>query len=71
MRWVERVASMGESRGVYKVLVEKTEGKRALERPRCWWEDNIKMEGMDWIDLTQGRDRRQTVVNAVMNRRVP
>ena len=29
------------------------------------------MEGMDWIDLAQDRDRRRTLVNAVMNRRVP
>jgi hypothetical protein len=24
------------------------------------------MEGMDWIDLAQGRDRWRTLVNAVM-----
>jgi hypothetical protein len=24
------------------------------------------MDGMDWIDLVQGRDRRQAVVNAAM-----
>jgi hypothetical protein len=46
---------MGERRGVYRVLVGKPEGKRALRRR---WEDNIKMDlqevgcgGMDWIDL--------------------
>jgi hypothetical protein len=26
--------------------------------------------GMDWIDVAQERDRRQAVVNAVMNLRV-
>jgi hypothetical protein len=34
---------MGDSRGIYRVLVEKTEGMRPLGRPRRRWEDNIKM----------------------------
>jgi hypothetical protein len=29
---------MGEERKVYKVLVEKPEGKRPLGRPRCRWD---------------------------------
>ena len=33
-RRAEHVASMGERRGVYKVLVGKPEGKRQLGRPR-------------------------------------
>jgi hypothetical protein len=35
---------MGESGGVYMVLVGKPEGKRQLGRPRRRWEDNIKMD---------------------------
>ena len=31
MRWVGHVARMGERRGVYRVLVGKSEGKRQLE----------------------------------------
>jgi hypothetical protein len=29
------------------------------------------MEGMDWIDLAQDRDRWQAIMYAVMNLRVP
>jgi len=69
---------MGERRGVYRVLVGKTEGKRSLGRPRRRWEDNIKMDLqevgcgiMGWIHLAQDRDRWQALVNEVMNLRVP
>jgi hypothetical protein len=37
MRWVEDVACMGYRRGVYSVLVGKTEGKRPLGRTRRRW----------------------------------
>jgi hypothetical protein len=37
MRWAGHVASMGEGRGVYRVLVRKPEGKRPLGRPRLRW----------------------------------
>jgi hypothetical protein len=41
MRLAGNVARMGERRGVYKVLVGKSEGKRQRCRPRRRWEDNI------------------------------
>jgi hypothetical protein len=44
MRWAGHVARMGEGRNVYRVLVGKPEGKRPLERPRCRWEDGVKMD---------------------------
>jgi hypothetical protein len=46
-----------------RVLVGNHERKRPLRRPRCRWEDNIKMDlqevgwGMDWIDLALYRNR--------------
>jgi hypothetical protein len=64
-------------KGVYRVLVEKSEGKRQFGRPRRKWEDNIKMDlqegrwGTDWIDLAQDRDRCWALVIAVMNIRYP
>jgi len=71
-------SAYGEGRGVYRVLVGKPEGKTPLERPRCRWEDNIKMGlqemgygGMDWIELAEDRDSWRAFVNAVMNLRVP
>jgi hypothetical protein len=70
--------SDGEVRGVYRVLVGKTQGKSPLGRPRCRWDDNIKMDlqevgsgGMNWTELVQDRDRWRALVNAVMNIRVP
>jgi hypothetical protein len=35
---------MVERRGVYRMLVGKSERKRPLGRPRNRWEDNIKID---------------------------
>jgi hypothetical protein len=58
MTWAGYVALVGWRRGVYRVLVGKSEGNRPLGRTRRGWEDNIKMNlqevgcgGMDWIEL--------------------
>jgi hypothetical protein len=70
---------MGEERKLYKVLVEKPEGKRPLGRPKRRWEDGVRMDlivreiglwGVDWIRLAQDRDLWRAVVSAVMNLRV-
>jgi hypothetical protein len=58
--------------------VGRLEGKKPFGRHRHRWEDNIKMDlqevgwgGMDWLELAQGRDRCWTLVNVVLNHRVP
>jgi hypothetical protein len=78
MKWTGHVAGMGEKRDAYWILVGKPEGKRPQERPRRRWVDNIKIQlteigwgGVDWIYLVQDRDHWRTLVNTIMNFRVP
>jgi len=78
MRWVKHVAHMGDMKGTYRALMERSMARRPLGRPRHRWEYNIKMDlqgvrcrGMDMIPLVQDRDRLQVLVNAVMNLHVP
>ena len=78
MRWTGHVACTGDRRGLYRVLVGKSEGNRPLGRTRSRWEDNIKMDlqsvgcgGVDWIELAQDRDRWWALVTATINLRVP
>ena len=64
MRWAGHVARMGKDRGVHRVLVGKTEGKRPLGDQRRRWEDNIKMDlqevggavetGWSWLGIGTG-----------------
>jgi hypothetical protein len=44
MNWVGHVAHMGEKRNAHRILVGKPERKRPPGRPRCRWEDNVKMD---------------------------
>jgi hypothetical protein len=50
MRWAGHVARMGEKRNVYRSVAGKPQGKRQLERQRCKWIDNIKMDLRDKIE---------------------
>jgi hypothetical protein len=56
MRWVGHVAHMEEMRNDYKILVEKVEGdlvdcRRILKMDL----KEIRFEGVNWIQLAQGR----------------
>jgi hypothetical protein len=53
---------MGEMRCASNILVQNFKGKRPLGRPRCRWENNIRMdlremgwEDVDWMHLDQDR----------------
>jgi len=54
---------MGETRGIYRILVGKPVAKRPLGRPRHRWENNIKMDlqevgwgyGLDQAGSGQGQ----------------
>ena len=64
MRWAGHVAGTGDRRGVYRVLVGNSDGKRPLGRARSSWEENIKMDlqevgcgvwtGSSWLRIGTG-----------------
>jgi len=72
------VARMGEKMVAYNFLVEKPDGRRPLARRRRRCVDDIRMDlqevecgYMNRIGLAQDRDKCWTLVNLVMNSRVP
>jgi hypothetical protein len=77
MRWVGYEERIRTSKGVYRVLVGRLDGKRPLERPKTRWEDNIKidLQEVGWggimVAVAQDRDRWRAIVNEVINLRCP
>jgi hypothetical protein len=57
---------MGENRNAYRIFVGNPEGTGPPRRPKHKWVDNIKMDGMDWIDLAQDRDQWRALVNTII-----
>ena len=59
LRWAGHVARMEEGRSAFKILNDKSTGKRPLGRTRRGWEDNIRMDleeiGMRGIGLIRLR----------------
>ena len=69
---------MEEVKSAFKILTGKPTGKRLLRRPRCRWEDNIRMYLEDigisagnWVDSAQDRNYWRALVNAALILRVP
>jgi hypothetical protein len=78
MRWAGHVARMGNKGEAYRLLVETSEGKRPLGRPRLRWVDNVKMDlgevGLGDVDrtgLAKDRNRWKALMNSVLNLRDP
>jgi hypothetical protein len=64
----------GAKRIAYRIFVGTSQGKGPLGRPRCRLGDDIKvglreieLDGLDWIDMAQDRDKWRALVNTVMN----
>jgi hypothetical protein len=76
MGWAGHVASMGERREAYRVLVGKSQGTDDLKYPGVG--DRIILKGifekwnggMDWIELAQDRNRWWVLMNTVTSLRV-
>ena len=58
------MARVGDSKGEYRVLVRRPEGKRQLGISSRRWENNFKMDlqevgcgDVEWVDDAQNRER--------------
>ena len=69
---------MEEGRSSFKILTGKPTGKRPLGRPRCRWEDKVRMDleeirinAGNWVDSAQDRNYWRALVNAELNLHKP
>ena len=77
LRWAGHVARMEEGRSIFKILIGKATRKRLLGRPRCRWDDNIRMNLKEIdintrisVDSAQDMDYRRALLNT-LNHRAP
>ena len=73
MKLAGHIARMEEGRSAFKILTGKPTGKRPLGRPRCRWENNIKMDLQEiginagnWVDSAQDRNYWRALVDAAL-----
>jgi hypothetical protein len=56
MRWEGNVNMHDTHKKLDKIFVRKPVGKNSLRRPRCRWEDNIRMDlreiGLEGVDYS-------------------
>ena len=71
------VARMKEGTSTFKILTRTPKGKRAPQRPRRRWKDNIGMDNKEigintsnWVDRAQDRGYWRSLVYAALNFRV-
>jgi hypothetical protein len=72
MRWAGHVSRMGEKMNACRILMEKTDEKRPLRRPRSKWVDTIKrdLREIGWDGMAQDKEQRRTFANMVRKLRV-
>jgi hypothetical protein len=77
-KWAGHVVTLEEGRRAFKILTDKYTGKRPFGRPRCKWEDNIRVNleeiginAGNWVDSGQDRDYWRALVNVTLNLRIP
>jgi hypothetical protein len=57
IRWAGNVARMGKERGVYRVLVGKSEGKRPLGDPGVGGRIILRWTGLGWLRIEAGGEQ--------------
>jgi hypothetical protein len=77
-RRMKRTGIHGEKGNAYRILVQKSEGKRLLVRRRHRCGLKLKLilrevgwDGMNWIDLAEDRDQWRALVNMLKNLHIP
>ena len=69
---------MEEGRSAFKILIGTPAGKKPIGRPRCRWEDRIRLDlketginTKNWADSVQDRDYWGALVNEALKLQVP